>query len=134
MNLENIISYVSGIISIILFAYAVIMLMLNGIKNHRLKVAASDENEALEEKLEDRNATFKLLNEIIPAAIAKAESLKLDGPSKKLLAMSEILLKCSEGSIDFEMYKPFIVEQIENLIGFTKIVNKRDKDEAKTNG
>ena len=83
----------------------------------------------MQEKLEDKNATYKLVNEIIPLAIKKAEETPLiDGKTKKLLALSEILLNCNEQCIDFELYKDFISEQIENLITFSKTINKRKDD------
>lgn len=49
----------------------------------------------------------------------------IDGATKKLLAMSEILLQCNEAQIDFDMFKNFISEQIENLILFSNTINKR---------
>lgn len=124
--IEQIIRYASVIISLIVFVFSVVMFIFNSIKKHHKRLAIEDENEDLQEKLEDQSAVYKLVNEIIPLAIKKAEEMPLiDGPTKKLLAMSEILLTCNADGIDFEMYKDFISEQIENLITFSKTINKR---------
>lgn len=124
--IEQIIRYASVIISLIVFVFSVVMFIINSIKKHAKKVQCEEENEDLQEKLEDKNAIYKLVNEIIPLAIKKAEETPLiDGQTKKLLAMSEILLNCNSDGIDFEMYKDFISEQIEALIEFSKTINKR---------
>ena len=76
------------------------------------------------EKVEDKVEGFVTVCR--DEAIKKAEETPLiDGQTKKLLAMSEILLTCNADGIDFEMYKDFISEQIENLIMFSKTINKR---------
>lgn len=124
--LEEIIRYASVALSLLVFCFSVFMFIFNSIKKHQKRLAIEDENEDLQEKLEDKNAVYKLVNEIIPLAIKKAEEMPLiDGPTKKLLAMSEILLSCNADGIDFEMYKDFISEQIEALIEFSKTINKR---------
>ena len=82
--------------------------------------------EELENKLESEKDVFKLVNEIIPLAIKKAEETPLiSGATKKLLAMSEILLNCEANNISFAKYQDFISEQIEALIEFSKTINKR---------
>lgn len=124
--LEQITRYVSVTLSLCVFAFSVFMFIFNSIKKHAKKIKCEEENEDLQEKLEDKNAVYKLVNEIIPLAIKKAEETPLiDGQTKKLLAMSEILLNCNSDGIDFEMYKDFISEQIEALIEFSKTINKR---------
>lgn len=124
--IEDIVRYGSVILSLIVFCFSVFMFIFNGIKKHAKKLKCEEENENLQEKLDDKNAVYKLVNEIIPLAIKKAEELPLiSGKTKKLLAMSEILLNCNANDIDFELYKDFISEQIENLIEFSKTINKR---------
>ena len=128
-DLEQIVKYASVILSLLVFAYSVFMFIFKSFKQKQKKKIYEDENEDLQEKLDDSQATFKLINEIIPLAIKKAEEVPLiDGPTKKLLAISEVLLSCNNSNIDFDMYKDFINEQIENLIAFSKTINKRDKD------
>ena len=124
--LQNIKDYASLVFALVMFIYALITFIIGRIKAHNRKLMAEEQNDELQEKLEDKNAVYKLVNEIIPLAIKKAEEMPLiDGPTKKLLAMSEILLNCNEDGIDFEMYKDFISEQIEALIEFSKTINKR---------
>lgn len=124
--LQNIKDYASLIFAAVMFLYALISFAIGCIKKHARKLTAEEENEELEEKLDDQKASFELVNRIIPLAIKKAEEMQLlDGPTKKLLAMSEILLTCNEEGIDFESYKDFISEQIEALITFSKTINKR---------
>lgn len=129
MNMElikSIIALASLILSCFVLLYTFIRGLVNAIKKKKAKADVEEENDFLREKVEDEQATFKLVNEIIPLAIKKAEETPLiDGPTKKLLAMSEILLTCNEDGIDFEMYKDFISEQIEALITFSKTINKR---------
>lgn len=117
--LEQIFKYVSAGLSLIVFLFTATMFVINKIKAKRKNVKA-------EEKAEELIDMFKLVNEIIPLAIKKAEEMPfIDGPTKKLLAMSEILLNCNSDGIDFEAYKDFISEQIEALITFSKTINKR---------
>lgn len=124
--LETIVKYATTIFSAIVFIFTAIMFIVNKVRKHLKRVTAEEKAEELGEELTESNDLFKLINEIIPLAIKKAEDMKLiDGPTKKLLAMSEILLNCNENGIDFELHKEFISEQIENLIEFSKTINKR---------
>lgn len=124
--LKQLFEYISLILSLIIFLFTATCFVVGKIKKKNARVEAEEKAEELEEKLESEKDVFKLVNEIIPLAIKKAEAMPLiDGPTKKLLAMSEILLKCNEQSIDFEEYKDFISEQIESLIIFSKTINKR---------
>ena len=123
---EQIFKYISTAISLLVFLFTAALFVVNQIKKKHKKVSLEEENEELEGRLDDKKATFELVNRIIPLAIKKAEDMPLlDGPTKKLLAMSEILLTCNEEGIDFEFYKDFISEQIEALITFSKTINKR---------
>lgn len=123
---EQIFKYVSGVLSLIVFLFTACCFVVNKIKQKHKRVNAEEKAEELEDKLQDEKDVFKLVNEIIPLAIKKAEEMPLiDGPTKKLLAMSEILLSCNSDGIDFEAYKDFISEQIEALITFSKTINKR---------
>lgn len=124
--IEQIIKYASTLLSLLVFIFTAVLFVINKIKAKHKRVSAEEKAEELEEQLEDKDATFKLVNEIIPLAIKKAEDTPLiDGQTKKLLALSEILLNCNSQCIDFELYKDFISEQIENLIEFSKEINKR---------
>ena len=128
-QIEMIVKYASVVLSLLVFGYSVFMFIFKSFKQKVKKKKYEDENEDLQEKLEDSQATFKLINEIIPLAIKKAEDVPLiDGQTKKLLAISEVLLSCNNENIDFDSYKDFINEQIENLIAFSKTINKREKD------
>ena len=128
MNLNEILAYVYAGIAIIM---AIVTAITNIVKNLKIK---EDKNaiESLKEDLQDNKDVYKLVNEIIPLAIKKAEDTpNIDGTTKKLLALSEILLQCSEVNIDFELYKDFISEQVENLIVFSKSINAREEDITK---
>ena len=90
--LEEILRYISLVTSLMLFAFSVVMFIYNFFKKKQKKLQIEENNEILQDKLEDTNASYVLVNEIIPLAIKKAEEMPLiDGPTKKLLAMSEIL-------------------------------------------
>lgn len=124
--LEQIFKYASAILSLCIFLFTAICFVINKVKQKRKRINAEEKAEELKNKLHDSNDVFKLVNEIIPLAIKKAEEMPLiDGPTKKLLAMSEILLTCNDNNINFETYKNFISEQIEALIEFSKTINKR---------
>ena len=120
--LEMIIKYASSCLSLVVFLFTTILFIINKIKAKHRRIDAEEEAETLD-------AEYTLVNEIIPLAIKKAEDTPLiDGKTKKLLALSEILLNCNASNIDFELYKDFINEQIENLIEFSKTINKRKED------
>lgn len=124
--LQNIKDYASLIFALIMFLYALVTFVIGRIKKHNRKLTAEEENDELKDGLKFSQDEFILINEIIPVAIKKAEDMpNIDGATKKLLAMSEILLQCNDAQIDFEMFKDFISEQIENLICFSKTINKR---------
>ena len=124
--LQNIKDYASLIFALVMFAYALVTFIIGRVKARNRKLTAEEENDKLKDDLKDSEDAFKLVNEIIPIAIKKAEDMpNIDGATKKLLAMSEILLQCNEAQIDFDMFKDFISEQIENLIVFSNTINKR---------
>ena len=126
---EQIIKYTNTFISLFVFLFTAVLFIINQIKKKHKRIGTEEENEKLQEEIEEKDACYKLVNEIIPIAIKKAEEMPLiDGPTKKLLAMSEILLNCNANDIDFETYKDFISEQIEALIEFSKTINKRKDD------
>lgn len=129
MNLEllnKIINFASIALSVAVLAFSLGVFIYNKVKKHDKKMACEEENKVLLEEVETDSAMYKLVNEIIPLAIKKAEELPMiTGPTKKLLAMSEILLSCNSNGINFETYKDFISEQIEALIEFSKTINKR---------
>lgn len=127
--IKQIFEYISLVVSLIIFLFTATCFVIGKIKKKHKRIEAEDKAEELTDKLEEEQHLFKLVNEIIPIAIKKAEETPLiNGPTKKLLALSEILLNCNASGIDFEAYKDFISEQIENLICFSKTINKR-KDE-----
>ena len=118
--------YISAIFSLLIFLFTATCFILNKIKQKHKRVEAEEKAEELESKLEDEKDVFILVNEIIPLAIKKAEETPLiNGATKKLLAMSEILLNCEAKNISFAKYQEFISDQIEALIAFSKTINKR---------
>lgn len=128
-TLKLIFEYTSAILSLLVFLFTACMFVVNKIRKKRKSVEAEQQAEALQEELDDEQARFKLLNELLPLAISKAEATPLiNGMTKKMLAMSEILLNCNALKIPFEKFKDFISEQIDNLINFTKVINPREKD------
>lgn len=128
-TLKIIFEYTSAILSLLVFLFTACMFVVNKIRKKRKSVEAEQQAEALQEELEDEQARFKLLNELLPLAISKAEATPLiNGMTKKMLAKSEILLNCNALKIPFEKFKDFISEQIDNLIDFTKVINAREKD------
>jgi Ca2+/Na+ antiporter len=127
--LKTIFQYATSILSLIVFLCTALVFVINQIKKKHKRVEAEDKAEALQEELDDEQARFKLLNELLPLAISKAEATPLiNGMTKKMLAMSEILLNCNALKIPFEKFKDFISEQVDNLIDFTKVINAREKD------
>lgn len=124
--IKTIFEYASAIISLVIFLFTATIFVIGKIKKKHIRIDAEEKAEKLEDKLEDEQDMFKLVNEIIPLAIKKAEETPLiSGVTKKLLAMSEILLSCDANNICFAKYKDFISEQIEALIEFSKTINKR---------
>lgn len=128
--LQNIKDYASLIFAILMFSYALVSFIVGLTKSRHRKLSAQEENEDLKDELEESKQEYSLINEIIPLAIKQAEEMtNLDGPTKKLIALSRILLTCNEQGIDFELFKDFINEQIESLIVFSKTINKRKEDD-----
>jgi hypothetical protein len=128
-TLKVIFEYTSAILSLLVFLFTALMFVVNKIKKKHRRVEAEEDNEKLKEELAEEEARYKLVNELLPLAISKVEAIPLiNGPTKKMLALSEVLLSCNALNIPFDKFKDFISEQLENLINFTKVVNKRDKD------
>ena len=127
--LENIFKWVSATLSLLVFLFTASMFVINKIKQKHKRITAEEKAEELEGELNEEQAKFKLLNEILPLAIVEAEKTPLiNGVTKKMLALSHALLSCNTLGINFEHFKDFINEQIENLIKFTKVINPRNKD------
>lgn len=127
--LKLIFQYVTSILSLIVFLCTALVFVINQIKKKHKRVEAEEANEKLQEELAEEEDRYKLVNELLPLAISKVEAIPLiNGPTKKMLALSEVLLSCNALNIPFDKFKDFISEQLENLIDFTKVVNKRDKD------
>ena len=128
-TLELIFKYASAILSLCVFLFTASMFVINKVKQKHKRITAEEQAEALEAELNEEEAKFKLLNEILPLAICEAEKTPLvNGVTKKMLALSHALLSCNTLGINFEYFKDFINEQIENLIKFTKVINPRNKD------
>ena len=74
----------------------------------------------------------RLWSEFVQEAIGYVETLKgksngeLLGETKKEIALNRIEAACIKAGVSFESEQ--VAEMIENIIGFTKAVNKRDKD------
>lgn len=133
-TIETIFKYGSAILSLLVFLCTACMFVINSVKKKHKRIEAEAQAEALQEELDEEQARFKLVNELLPLAISKAEATPLiSGVTKKMLAMSEILLNCNALKIPFEKFKDFISEQIDNLINFTKVINPREKDKEAIN-
>ena len=131
-QLKQIFEYISSGFSLLVFLFTALMFIVNKINKKHRRIEVEEEKEAIEENLNEEQARFKLINEVIPVAIAYAEKLtNLTGEAKKTIALSNILLECNERNIDFNKFIKFIDEQLENLITFTKKINKRAKDVEK---
>lgn len=127
--IKVIFEYSSAVLSLLVFLFTACMFIINKIRQKCKRVTAEEEKEAVEEELTEQQARFKLINEIIPLAISTIETTPtIKGPTKKMLAMSKILLSCNTLGIDFSKYESFIDVQVENLINFSKAINPRDKD------
>lgn len=128
-TLKIIFEYTSAILSLLVFLFTALMFVVNKIKKKHRRVEAEEINEKLQNELSIEDEKYKLINEIIPTAISEVEEIPLiNSPTKKMLALSKILLMCDIHNISFKLHEKFIDEQLENLITFTKKVNKRDKD------
>ena len=127
--LKLIFQYATSILSLIVFLCTALVFVINQIKKKHKRVEAEEDNEKLKKEIAEEEARYKLVNELLPLAISKVEAIPyINGPTKKMLALSEVLLSCNTLNIPFEKFKDFIVDRLENLIDFTKAVNKRDKD------
>lgn len=125
-NLKLIFDYVSVCLSLLIFLCSLVASIIYHINKKRKINDACYNDVELQEDLDYEKARNKLLNEIIPNAMEKAEATPLvNGATKKLLAMSEILISCNALGIDFAYFKQFIEEEIEKLITFSKTINKR---------
>lgn len=124
--LNEIIKY-AYIIASILSLIGGIVLYVHGIftRKHK-KLAIEDDLEEVKNESACNEAELKLVKDIIPSAINEAETTPaIKGLTKKMVALSNILLKCNEAKIDYETYKDFIAEQLEALITFSKHINAR---------
>lgn len=104
------------------------------VKRHKKAVEELTESERLSEELKLSNeardveiAINKLVEDIIPASIKVAEESKIAGPLKKLVAISDIMLKCAENGIDWEVVKDIVPVKLEALIDFSKEVNAKGR-------
>lgn len=126
---ELILKYASACISLLVLLFTAATYVVNKIKQRNKQTAAEEEKEEVEGKLAFSEELYKLVNEIIPLAMKKCEEMpNLNGTMKKLLALSDILINCNAEGINFEAHKDFIDEQIENLITFSKTINKRKEE------
>ena len=124
--LQEIIKY-AYIIACVLLLMAQVVLFVHGLFNKKTK-KLEVENELEETKNENacNEAELMLVKDIIPRAINDAETTPaIKGITKKMVALSNILLQCNEAKIDYETYKDFIAEQLEALITFSKHINAR---------
>lgn len=124
--LNEIIKY-AYIIACILSLIGGIVLYVHGLFNRKhKKLAIEDELEEAKNESACNEAELKLVKDIIPLAINEAERTPtIKGVTKKMVALSNILLRCNDEKIDYETYKDFIAEQLETLITFSKHINAR---------
>ena len=91
--LKQIFEYASAILSLLVFLFTALMFVVNKIKKKHRRVEAEEINEKLQNELSIEDEKYKLINEIIPTAIAEVEEIPLiNSPTKKMLALSRILL------------------------------------------
>lgn len=109
------------------------LLVYKLIRHHKGKKEEMAENEQLSQELklsnqavDEEKAINLLITSIIPASIELAEhSGIIGGKLKKVIAMSDCMLKCSEAHIDWQKVSDFVSGKIEELISFSKQVNKK---------
>ncbi len=103
------------------------------VKHFKGKKVEVTESKALAEELklsnqavDEEKALNLLITSIIPASIELAEHSGIIGAKlKKVIAMSDCMLKCSEAHIDWQKVSDFVSNKIEELISFSKQVNTK---------
>ena len=125
-TLHGIIQY-AYIIACILSLIGGVVMYVHGLFNRKhKKLAIEDELEEAKNESACYEAELKLVKDIIPSAINEAETTPLiKDVTKKMVALSKILLCCNEEKIDYKTYEDFITEQVETLITFSKHINAR---------
>lgn len=109
------------------------LLVYKVVKHCKSKKEEMAESEQLSQELklsnqavDEEKAINLLITSIIPASIELAEhSGIIGGKLKKVIAMSDCMLKCSEAHIDWQKVSDFVSGKIEELISFSKQVNKK---------
>lgn len=112
---------------------AVCLITFKVVKHFKGKKVEVTESKELAEELklsnqavDDEKAINLLITSIIPASIELAEhSGIIGGKLKKVIAMSDCMLKCSEAHIDWQKVSDFVSGKIEDLINFSKQVNNK---------
>lgn len=124
--LKNIVENLSSVISAVVFLFTAVLFIINKIKKKRSKLDAEEQAENLQEALTEKEARYALVSEIIPAAMMLVENMpNIDGATKKMLALSRILLDCNSRGIDYDKFGDFIGLQIEEVINLSKNLNAR---------
>ena len=133
----NLLKLVVSYIYVALLCFEIVafggLIIYKTIKHHKDKKEEASKSELLSQELQLANKTVDeekalnlLVTEIIPASIELAEkSGILGGELKKVVAMSDVMLKCSEAHIDWSKVSEFVSGKIEDLIEFSKKVNKK---------
>lgn len=125
--IETITNYVALAMLILSSALAIINFLMVRINRKKKKQDVVLSEETLQEDKSDSSIAedvLKLVKEIIPSVIEEVEhSGVLGSDAKKCVALSKIMLKCSELGIDYNANVKTISETIEDLIKFSKQVN-----------
>lgn len=117
--IEQILTIGASIVSLVVFVVSVVFFIINKVKKHQNGEVESESQDVL-----------KLVQEIIPFAISFAEHAGVyNGNIKKMLCLSEVLLKCQNANIDYGKYEDFISDEVEKQINFTKEVNAKPSEE-----
>lgn len=125
----NIVNYSICIISIVITIITTIVGKIKAKKEQDKAKCSVDkelgEKEEFKSRLGFTEDLLTILTEILPTSITMAEQagVGINGATKKLLAISDIIQKCSVKGIDYNVYAKDIENQLEATIDLTNNVN-----------
>lgn len=93
------------------------------------KARAKRLGEEVDKETVEHDKILRLISGLIPNAMQYAEKNGGSGETKKLLAMSKLMLDCNYMDINFSKYQALIDETIEKFVELTRNVNT-DKSEV----
>lgn len=89
------------------------------------KAKAKCLGQEVDEETIEHDKVIELIKNLIPKAMEYAETNGANGETKKLLAMSKLMLDCNTINIDFSKYQSMIDDTIETFVDFSKKVNTK---------